>query len=118
MLGPLRRIFNFVNIHFVHVTLQNGYRHLIESVAVMFKNKPLLSQESWEIIISTDANAPSRESIDFLSRPSITFCRFTSTPSSAEHAVIEGQTHHGLLVAAVLPLDFAGLHAPQAGQIV
>lgn len=37
---------------------------------------------------------------------------------SAQHAVVEGQTHHGLLVAAVLPLDLARLHAPQAGQVV
>lgn len=38
--------------------------------------------------------------------------------SSAQHTVIEGQTHHGLLVAAVLPLDLPRLHAPQAGQVV
>lgn len=37
---------------------------------------------------------------------------------SAQHAVVEGQAHYGLLVAAVLPLDLACLHAPQAGQVV
>lgn len=41
-----------------------------------------------------------------------------SATSSAQHAVIEGQTHHGLLVAAVLPLDLPGLHAPQTSQVV
>lgn len=42
----------------------------------------------------------------------------SSSSSSAQHTVIEGQTHHGLLVAAVFPLDLPGLHAPQTGQVV
>lgn len=42
----------------------------------------------------------------------------SSSSSSAQHTVIEGQTHHGLLVAAVFPLDLSGLHAPQTSQVV
>lgn len=34
--------------------------------------------------------------------------------SSSQHTVIEGQTHHGLLVAAIFPLDLPGLNTPQA----
>ena len=36
----------------------------------------------------------------------------------AQHAVIEGQAHDGFLVAAVLSLDLACLHAPEPGQVV
>lgn len=35
-----------------------------------------------------------------------------------KHTVIEGQTHHGLLMAAVLPFDLSGLHTPQTCQVI
>lgn len=48
------------------------------------------------------------------------FCAFAlfSWSSSAQHTVIEGQTHHSLLMAAVFPLDLSGLYTPQTSQVV
>lgn len=48
------------------------------------------------------------------------WCRImhSASPSSAQHTVVEGQAHHSLLVAAVFPLDLAGLHTPQTSQVV
>lgn len=65
----------------------------------------------------------SKESIAFLSVHLCTDClpcpvSSSLSSSSAQHTVIEGQTHHGLLVAAVFPLDLPGLHAPQTSQVV
>lgn len=61
--------------------------------------------------------------------PPVTFCKgsivlcflslFSSySSSSAQHTVIEGQTHHSLLMAAVFPLDFSSLYTPQTSQVV
>ena len=50
------------------------------------------------------------------------FCPYPNSSAlsstSAQHTVIESQTHHSLLVAAVLPLDLPGLHTPQTSQVV
>lgn len=36
----------------------------------------------------------------------------------SKHTVIEGQTHHGLLMATVLPFDLSGLHTPQTCKVI
>lgn len=71
--------------------------------------------------MQTDVRHLGNESIAFMSLSQ--HCAdlpFSSALSSfsAQYTVIESQTHHSLLVSAVLPLDLPGLHTPQTSKVV